>query len=378
MNNLRVAWLLPTAWFYWHPVLSHFAKRFPQAIVFTGLYPGFAKGYEDTFKVEVVGKSKFLSRSHETANYNRGFTVLSLKIIPRLLQYRPDVIFADSFRIWSLFALLLKPFCRWRVILSYEGSSPTVDYRNSPFRLSLRRFMVRLADAYMTNSQAGKSYLVDVLGAKEDLVLARPYEVPDARALLGNAIAQVDIPQFQRPTFLFVGHLVERKGLLLLLQACHKVRDQGIHDFTLLVVGDGEQRQEAEVFIQDQGLEEQVKLLGKLDYSHLGDYFQSVDALILPTLEDTWGMVVLEALLFGKPILCSKWAGSSELITDGENGYVFDPRDPEQLAQLMSSLIQHPDQIKAMSEKAKQTMSCYTPAAASNSLAELVESLCGT
>lgn len=373
MNDRRIAWLLPVAWFYWHPVLSNFAKRFPQAIVFTGLYPGFAKGYEDTFMVEVIGKSKFVSANQETTSYNRGFTLLSPKIIPRLLQYKPDLIFADSFRIWSLFALLLKPFCRWRVILSYEGSSPTVDYLNSPLRLFLRRLMVQLADAYMTNSKAGKSYLVDVLGAKEELVLARPYEVPDARSLMGNSIAPVEVAEFRRPVFLFVGHLVARKGLLFLLQACQQLREQSDSDFTLLVVGDGEQRQEAETFIQAHDLQDQVKLLGKLDYSYLGAYFQTADAFILPTLEDTWGMVVLEALLFGKPVLCSKWAGSSELITDGENGYVFDPYQPEQLAKLMSTLIQDPEQARVMGEKARQTMVDHAPEAVSQSLCQLVE-----
>ncbi|MBD1847791.1 glycosyltransferase family 4 protein [Cyanobacteria bacterium FACHB-63] len=377
MKDIRIAWLLPTAWFYWHPVLSHFAKIFPQARVFTALWPGFAKGYEDSFPVEIVGENRFVAPKRETTGYSRGFTFLSPNIIIRLLQYKPDLIFADSFRIWSLFALLLKPFCAWRVILSYEGSSPTVDYRNSPLRLFLRRLMVRAADAYMTNSQTGKAYLVEVLGAKEELVFARPYEVPDAQSLLSNSTTSVQVPEAKKPIFLFVGHLVPRKGLLLLLQACQQLNKQGCQDYTLWIVGDGEERKAAEMFIQANDLQEQVKLLGKLDYNCLGSYFQAADAFVLPTLEDTWGMVVLEALLFGTPVLCSQWAGAAELITNGENGYVFDPYHPEQLAELMSYFVKNSEQIKKMGEKSKQTMTSHTPIAASVTLAKIVESLCG-
>jgi glycosyltransferase involved in cell wall biosynthesis len=46
-------------------------------------------------------------------------------------------------------------------------------------------------------------------------------------------------------------------------------------------------------------------------------------------------MVVLEAMAFGDPILCSKWAGAVEMVADGDNGYIFDPHHPEQVAALM-------------------------------------------
>ena len=67
-------------------------------------------------------------------------------------------------------------------------------------------------------------------------------------------------------------------------------------------------------------------------------------------------MAVAEAMIFGKPILCSKWAGSSELVVEGENGYHFDPNQPQQLATLMGDCINAPEKVLQMGLKSQQIM----------------------
>ena len=59
---LRVAWLFPSLAraFYWHPVLAELTKIYPEMVVFTGHWPGFAKHYEKSFTVKEIGKFKFL------------------------------------------------------------------------------------------------------------------------------------------------------------------------------------------------------------------------------------------------------------------------------------------------------------------------------
>jgi glycosyltransferase involved in cell wall biosynthesis len=370
IHSFRIAWLLPVTWFYWQPVMSHFTQIFPQTKVFTGLFPGFARGFENSFVVEVVGKFQVIEIAQEATGYGSHFTYLSPRIIFRLLQLRPHAIFASSFGIWTVLALLLKPICWWRVIIAYEGSSPSVDYRNSVIRLLVRRLMVKFADAYITNSQAGKAYLVEVLKAKDNRVFVQPYEIPDTKTLIAPEKIELDAAQLQRPVFLFVGQIVPRKGLHILLEACKLLQQQGYREYTVQIVGDGPQREELEKFSQEHHLTDCIQWVGRVDYNLISTYFHNADVFVLPTLEDTWGVVVLEAMLMGKPVLCSTGAGTAELVVHGENGYVFDPAQPEKLAELMCQFIDRPIAIYEMGKKSQQIMSKYTPEAASKCLVQ--------
>ena len=375
-NNSRIAWLLNSAFFYWHPALSEFTRLFPQTTVYTSWWRGYAPGFEDSFNVEVVGEQKVIPITHSSTGYGSNFTYLPLGIVNRLLRFKPHVIFSNSFGVWTVLALLLKPVGKWRVIIAYEGSSPGVDYRNSTARLAVRRAMVQAADACITNSQAGKAYLIEVLKAKAERVFAQPYEIPDPKALLERTEAtRVSILQSQQPIFLFVGSVDSRKGLHLLLEACAILKKQACHDYTLLVVGDGPQRQELEGFCQNHDLAERVKWLGRLDYGELGVFFRGADVFVLPTLEDTWGVVVLEAMVLGKPVLCSKWAGAAEIVVDGENGYIFDPYNPEAIAEIMHRFIRQADLITLMGRKSQHLMTQYTPEAAGRFLAKAASSV---
>ncbi|HCF26066.1 MAG TPA: glycosyl transferase [Cyanobacteria bacterium UBA11049] len=371
-SNLRIAWLLPSAFFYWQPAISKLAQMFPQTTVFTGLWQGFAPGFENTFAVEVLER-KIIQLSRTSTGYGNNFTYLPLNIVNRLLRFKPHLIFTSSFGIWTMLALLLKPLAKWRVVIAYEGSSPSVDFRGSALRLALRRAMVKAADALITNSHAGKAYLIDILKAKENNVFHQPYEVPATTALVGctKEDKQSNLHQLQRPVFLFVGGIIPRKGLHLLLEACVVLQKQGYRNYTLLVVGDGAQRQELEAFSENHALADCVKWAGRVDYGNLGAYFNSADVFVLPTLEDTWGVVVLEAMALGKAVLCSKRAGAAEMVIEGENGYLFEPQQPEELAKVMSRFIEQPNLSVSMGDKSQQLMAQHTPEVAAQFLAKV-------
>lgn len=371
LKTSRIAWLLTSAFYYWQPTMSSLTKLFPQTTVFTSCWFGFASGLKNSFKVEVVGKRKVIAITKDPTGYGNNFTYLPLNIVNRLLKFKPDLIFSNSFGIWTLLALLFKPLGKWRVVIAYEGSSPGVDYRNSSLRIALRRAMVRASDACITNSHAGKAYLLEILKAKPERVFAHPYEVPATPQSKTITEIKPDIAHLKQPIFLFVGGIIPRKGLHLLLQACTLLKQQGCKDYTLLVVGDGPQQEELQNYCQQNGLTDSVKWIGRVDYDSIKTYFDRADVFVLPTLEDTWGMVILEAMVAGKPILCSKWAGASELVIDGENGYCFDPYQTERLAQLMSRFIDNPELAVKLGDNSQKLMRQYTPEAAAEFLAKV-------
>lgn len=369
IKPIRIALLLPTIELgaYWQPVVKHLTQQSEQTRLYTGRpWRGFDPQDLDNVAIEVVGETKRITASTEKTDYSGGFMSLSPEIVGRLFHFKPHVVIASGFSLWTMLALLFKPIGRWRVVLAWEGSSPSVDFRHSKARSLLRKSMANLSDAVITNSQAGKKYLVDFLGVKASHVTAQPYMVPDSNMLM-KRLENADIngikSYWPAPVFLYVGRIEQRKGLHLLLKACEALNRQS-SSFTLLIVGDGPERETLEKFAQDAGLSDRIKWIGWVNYESLGIYFRHADVFIFPTLEDTWGMVALEAMAFGKPVLCSKWAGSADLVADGKNGYVFDPHQPEQLAHLMGQFTHRSMLADEMGQQATAQIAQHNPKSA--------------
>ena len=171
IRNDRVAWLLPamgTGGISFQHILSEFSQIFPNTITFTGQWPGYAPSFENLFKVQEVGATRYVELGKAVNGYTIGFSLASPQIIRHLLQFKPQVIFANAFTAWTVIALLLKPICQWKVIITYEGGSTVYESTSSTLRYQVRRFMARLADAFVVNSKDGKSYLLNTLKVNEE------------------------------------------------------------------------------------------------------------------------------------------------------------------------------------------------------------------
>ncbi len=366
LSDIKVAWLIPSMarGYCWLRLLEEFANIFPDSMVFTGLWPPNRPKENIAFNLNVIGKTRFIGFGESKSHYQRGIIMPPLGIPYHLLRFLPNVIFTYGFSIWTLIVLVLRPLAQWRVIIVYEGSTPTVDARESRVRTFVRKLMATSTHAFITNSHSGKLYLVQFLKAKNELVFVRPYLVPDIKYLSQKKVnVKRLLADASRPIFLYVGLIINRKGLKYIIEAFARLRREGYESFTLVIVGDGPQRVELENLVIEKGIDKQVKWMGWVDYSSLGYYFCSSDIFVFPTLEDTWGLVVLEAMAFSKPVLCSKLAGAMEMVKNGENGFTFDPTydQPEELSEIIKRFIDDPYLIQRMGDKSKMLASCHTP-----------------
>jgi len=378
--SIRVAWIMPTLerGYYWQPLHREFTRLFPNTVIFTGNWPGYLHGYEESFTVEQLKGFKFVVLRRTEAGADIGFTRAPASILPALRRFRPSVIFTSSFTIWTLYALAYKFHRNCRVVGVWDGTSPGVAYLDSSWHLRLRRFLARFLDAVITNSRAGERYLRDILRIPESKIVRHPYQVPEPDALCSSKDGENPFKLKSRPVFLFVGSLITRKGWRYLLEAAAQLLQRGMDSFSVVLAGDGEQRQDLLRMVAALGLEGIVHLMGQMRYEDLGALFLASDVFVLPTLEDVWAVVVLEAMALGKPVLCSQYAGAKEMVEHGVNGYVFDPRSPGELAEYMARFIQRPELIAKFGQKSKEIMAPYTPAYAAKVLESLVLRLLGS
>ncbi|MGK7926914.1 MAG: glycosyltransferase family 4 protein [Spirulina sp.] len=377
MPNDRIAWLVPSVELgaYWQPVLQHFTQAFEKTIFYTGrVWPDFDANISGAAAIQIVGKTDFVETQKVEMGYGRGFIIVSPKIIFYLLKFKPRIVLPQAFSLWTLLSVLFKPIGGWKIILIYDGSSPNTDFRDSTFRTVIRRWLAQFVDAFVANSHAGEKYLREALNVPKEKIFIKTYLVPDAEALQKqlSSAERPNLEGVQPPIFLYVGRITRRKGLKTLLEACGHLRSRGYENYTLLIVGTGDQKAELETLIEKEGITDRIRWEGWVEYGRLGAYFQQSDVFVFPTYEDVWGMVVPEAMVFGKPILCSRGAAAAELIKEGENGYIFDPRDPEELAEKMQSLLDRPDLIESMGGRSREIIARTTPETAARGFVEVI------
>jgi glycosyltransferase involved in cell wall biosynthesis len=368
-----VAWLMPNVAgaYYWQPVFKEFTALVPKTVIFAGSWPGSLPQYRGTFQVRPVRSVRFIAFGKGGPGYPRGFTLALPTILWQLGRLRPSVVLTSGLNLWSAFTLLFKRITKCRVVLIWEGVSPSIAGLNSPWRLAVRRMMAKEFDAAISNTRAGVQYLRDVLGMPSDRVVHHPIEVAEAPALKP---ANGDLPVNRHDAsfaFLVVGQLIERKGIHRLFEAARLLQNRGRHDFSIHIVGTGEMAGILQRQIAGSPLDKVVRWIGPVSYEKLGECYEACDAVVFPSLEDTWGMVVLEAMCLGRPVLCSRYAGSKEMIHDGENGFVFDPHNPEELADRMELFLRVPGLAQRLGEKAKESISPYTARLAAQVLAQL-------
>ncbi|MCR5107268.1 MAG: glycosyltransferase, partial [Lachnospiraceae bacterium] len=153
-------------------------------------------------------------------------------------------------------------------------------------------------------------------------------------------------------TLLFVGTLIERKGLDLLLEALSLVKDR---DWRLLIAGDGHDRQKLIDKAEALGLSDKAEFLGFKDPERLKELYEKSSIFILPSREDCFGLVTLEAMCCALPVICSKYAdGGYDLIEDGKTGYIIDTYDTAGFAKKIDELLSDEKKCRQMSKAGKQ------------------------
>jgi glycosyltransferase involved in cell wall biosynthesis len=372
IEETRIAWLAPSlarGW-RWQSLFKEFYSIFPNTVIFTGFWPGSTKGFEGTFRIEQIPGCRPWGAESRPAESGNRYMWASPRILPRLLRFRPKIILTNGFHLWTICALLSKALLRSRLILLWQGVSRETGGGAGSLRLMIRRCLARFFDLAVTNTEDGARYLEETVGIPPERVKRLVGEVADQSSFIVSRPIPFD--SLARPVFLYVGRLVHGKGIEQLLTACSILVRQGIKDFSVLVAGDGPCLDNLRRLVQELGLERQVRWEGFVLYEELGAFYRACDVFVLPSLEDTWGVAVLEAMAFSKPALVSCYAGAREMIQRGVNGFVFDPLRPHDLAGAMRKFIQHPEHAAQLGKASGNLMAGHTPRRVAEHLAHLV------
>lgn len=163
----------------------------------------------------------------------------------------------------------------------------------------------------------------------------------------------------QNKCILYVGQLTARKGLKTLLDAFKKINidDSGI---ALLIVGEGGQKQKYIDYCSSNDIDN-VYFLGYKAIDELPKYYSIADVFILPSLSEVWGLVINEAMACSLPIITTNYVGASEdLVLNGQNGYIVNSNDSEDLYTKIKSIITNDNLKNQMEMQSLEIINKYT------------------
>ena len=168
----------------------------------------------------------------------------------------------------------------------------------------------------------------------------------------GNLLLEGD------PSILYVGYLSKFKSVDLLIYAISKLRSR-LPNMKLHIVGHGNQTALA-TLAREKQVENIVVFHGQANPEMVPLYYRSADFCVFPSTRDSAGLTLLEAMASGAPVIASNRGGTPEIITQGENGVLFEPDDSSSLPEAILLLSQNSDLKKKLSSNALKTATRYS------------------
>ncbi len=235
---------------------------------------------------------------------------------------------------------------RTPVVLTFYGIELRWVKRSLPFLKGFVRWICRWADRVVAISSETAREIRELVDVPVDVI---PYTTPFAGNTAPRALASGD---GKRLTILFVGRLVELKGLAYLIEAAGRLG--GRVPARIVAIGIGPERDRLEALARARKVD--VDFRNKVPDADLRQAFLTSDVLVLPSIIDArgdtegLGVVLLDAMSYGIPAIASRVGGIPDIIEDGVSGLLVPPADPQALANAIERVAGDPALAKRLAD----------------------------
>jgi D-inositol-3-phosphate glycosyltransferase len=232
----------------------------------------------------------------------------------------------------------------------------------SDSRSDCERRIVAAADRIICAAEHERPILSRIYGAAAGRVSVIPCGVDLARFRpIDQAKARRQLELDPRPLVLYVGRIEPLKGLDILVEAVAQLESR---DARLLVVG-GDAQAEAEIRRLEQralalGLHDRVRFVGVVDQAKLPAYYSAADVCVVPSYSESFGLVAVEAMACGTPVIASRVGGLMTTISDGRTGYLIPWHCPEPFAERIDLVLGNSELRANLGHAARRSVRRYS------------------
>jgi glycosyltransferase involved in cell wall biosynthesis len=280
--------------------------------------------------------------------------MLNASFLKTICKDRPDIIFVQDYASGRFDILLLIAKLMNVPLIAVHTGSPIENH----LAKSVRRLTIRHADFLIPSSYNELKLLISRYNVSEKKlrVVLTPIDMETYQPIARKVACEKVALNPERRYFLFVGRLDDGvKRVSAIIQAFSDLAAD-YKDADLLIVGDGNDAKKLRQLALDRALSERVHFLGWVTEAEKKVHFYNVaECLLLASTREGFPTVVGEALSCGTPVISTRVGGVSELVVDGENGWLFPPEDLSMLSIKLKYVLDNPTETAQMRVKARKT-----------------------
>lgn len=250
-----------------------------------------------------------------------------------LRRERVDVVHLHFTSPESLYFAVLKPFSRWRLITTFHGT----DGYSLPRRSAWHRFLVGLVVGMADRLTTVSADLLRAVKAAYPRLRAPTRVILNGSPVTHAPSASPLPPGLPARYALAVGSLIPRKAYDVLIRALRGARDRGC-DLHLVIVGGGPEDEALARLAGELDVADRVFLAGEMPHAAALRFYSQAEFFVHSAREEAFGLVMLEAMSFGKAVIATRVGGIPEFVREGVTGLLVEPDNPEALAEAMTTL----------------------------------------
>jgi glycosyltransferase involved in cell wall biosynthesis len=306
---------------------------------------------------------------HSSGFAESNFIHFPIDTLARLRKLKPDVVLSYEMGARTM----LSSFYRKAPLVMVGNMSEHIEKERGILRRTFRKLICRSVDFFTYNGPSCKRYL-NSMGIPDNRLFHFPYCINNATVFDGEK----SINSGGKLKLLYCGAISPRKGIVQftdsLAKWCSANPSKGVE---LLIAGSGDLRDKVAAFGNDSL---SINFLGNCNTEQLREAYGEADICVFPSLADEWGLVPIEAVASGLPVLGSIHAQSVEACCEESvNGWTFDPNCPDDTLDAIERALTTPrSMIEEMGQKCKESVAHITPHRSGNLLADAVAAVMKT
>lgn len=317
-----------------------------------GIVPYSASGKPRVFELYL----RSLWSAERPARAAVGFLANFIPTLVRLARFlrnrQIDVVSLEYPLACMAYFAVVKWWMRIKLLVGVHGSDLHLLHKAPEHEQQVLRWLFRRADWVLAHSAHMLSDAQRILGRRYANSSHLPCWVDVTQ--LRHTAALAPKPPLPAPYILTVAKLYPRKGLDILIQAVHQLSATTAIRF--VIAGDGPEQERLQSLAAQLGVQERIVFLGDVGSDQIPALMQHCEFFVLPSRSEPFGIVLLEAMTFGKAVVATNVGGIPEFVKHGINGLLTGPEDSATLAHHIERLINDHPLRQTLGANGKQTV----------------------